>query len=52
MIFMALPVVVGGVPPERGVMPMVHWSELFQFCLVIIGVVTLAVLVWNSRNKK
>jgi len=30
-------------------MPMVSWNELFQFCLVMISVVTLAIL---GKKKK
>ncbi len=30
--------------PVRGVMPMVTYSELFQFCLVIVGVISLCIL--------
>ncbi len=29
--------------PVRGVMPMVTWTGLFSFCLVIVGVISLCV---------
>ena len=40
-------------PPREGVLPMyVTYSELFQFCTVIIGIVTLCVTIAINIKKK
>ncbi len=30
---------------------MITYSELFQFCLVIIGILGLVLNIWNMKNK-
>jgi len=57
----ALPVTVGGKPlhpegdflppPERRGVPMLTYSELFQFCMVIIGICGLFIQVHNGKKK-
>lgn len=56
----ALPVTVGGLslhfggasfPSGKEGMPMLTYSELFQFCLVIIGICGLFLQVHNGKKK-
>jgi len=36
-------------PPEKGVMRMITWAELFGFCLVVIGVVSLIIQAYRRK---
>jgi hypothetical protein len=47
ILYMALPATAGGYSSQKGGMPMVDYPGLFQFCLVILGVVALVI-----RTKK
>ena len=57
---MALPVTVGGWPPSGGSFlapdfteggdPMVTYSELFQFIIMLTGVITLVIQVSNRKK--
>ena len=58
-----LPVTVGGSPcssgviffapdsQEKGVSSMITWSELFQFCALIIALVALVVQIMDNKKK-
>ena len=57
-----LPVTVGGSPfsgviffapdsKEKGVSNMITWSELFQFCAIIIALVSLVVQITENKKK-
>ena len=43
---------VGGYAPGKGVVLMITYSELFQFCLVIISIVSLVVSITRLNKKK
>ncbi len=38
-------------PSARGGEAMITYSELFQFCLVIIGILGLVLQIWNMKKK-
>lgn len=37
--------------PEREVLPMITYTEFFQFCLVIVAIVSLLVQIFHDKNK-
>ena len=63
MLSTVLPVTVGGSPvysgviffapdsKEKGVSNMITWSELFQFCALIIALVSLVVQIIDKKKK-
>ncbi len=36
---------------RKGVVPMVSYADLFQYTLVLLGVIGLVVAIYNRRNK-